>query len=44
MRRDFRGVKGGRVRVDGGLGGGGCREGNGVEEEIASLNRGLGQK
>ena len=37
-------MKGGRVRVDGGLGGGGWREGNGVEEEIASLNRGLGQK
>ena len=37
-------MKGGRVRVDGGLGGGGCREGNGVEEGIASLNRGLGQK
>ena len=29
-------MKGGRVRVDGGLGGGGCREGNGVEEGIAS--------
>ena len=44
MRRDFRGVTGGIVRVGGGLGGGGWREGNGVEEGIASLIRGLGQK
>ena len=44
MRRDFRGVKGGIVRVGGGLGGGGWREGNGVEEGIASLISGLGQK
>ena len=37
-------MKGGIVRVGGGLGGGGWREGNGVEEGIASLIRGLGQK
>ena len=33
--RDSRGVRG--RRVDGRLGGGGLREGNGVEEVIASL-------
>ena len=41
MRRDFRGVTGGIVRVGGGLGGGGWREGNGVEEGIAYFGFGL---